>query len=350
MLGVSLPEERFSNYVPGRYLLFPTIQVRSVSDLSLSEYLWGSLEIQKRVDAKRFIECNLSVDACIKELVGKVGKKLFHRPLSDQEMIDYVQLGANEGVSVALAAMTLSPNFLYLSELGEQGLPGNGYQLSQYEIANALAYGYTGRGPDEQLWSMAEEDSLDDPSIREIQARRLIKSEAGKAYLAEFFMPLLEVSEVKLVAKEAIIGKPLITTMKEELKAFVSEVVAENPGGLDELLNPGFTFVNKALAKHYGMDTSGLGKNIRKVSTRDQQGGLLNLGIFHTANSDKVSTHPMIRARVVRENLLCAELGTPVARIPMGTLAPELASTREYWTAVTGPEKEACWGMSSLYE
>ena len=51
----------------------------------------------------------------------------------------------------------------------------------------------------------------------------------------------------------------------------------------------------------------------------------------------------MIRARVVRENLLCKDLGTPVVDIPKEIKLPELASTRDFWTAANGPDSGVCW-------
>jgi hypothetical protein len=96
--------------------------------------------------------------------------------------------------------------------------------------------------------------------------------------------------------------------------------------GLSELYNPGFTYLNADLANHYALDSSNLSTSFNKVATTANQGGLLHMGIFHTSNSGTDSTHLIRRSRVVRENLLCRNLGTPVGMIPESINVPELSS------------------------
>lgn len=54
----------------------------------------------------------------------------------------------------ALRAMLMSPNFMFLTELGEPiaGSPGKA-ELNQYEIASAISYTLTQGPADEPLWS-----------------------------------------------------------------------------------------------------------------------------------------------------------------------------------------------------
>jgi len=340
VFGITLVENDFSIYVPGRHLLFPTIQDRTVTDTLLAEFInKGAIEIEKNIDPQFFTQCASDDIDCI---VDAVGIHLFHRPLTATEKNTYVNLGENEGLPMALASMTLSPNFLYRTEMGDMS-SGNEYQLTQHEIATAVAYGYTGHGPDEILLGIAEQGDLSSPAILEIQAKRLIKSNEGKAYLSKFFEPLVEVSDAKLKLKEGIVSASLINEMKTEFQLFLEEVIINEPAGLEQLYTPGYTYLNNTLANHYAIDASELSSTMSKVDTDVNHGGLLHLGIFHTSNSGPDTTHLIRRARVVRENLLCRNLGTPVGKIPETIVVPELASTREFWTAVNGPESGICW-------
>jgi hypothetical protein len=243
---------------------------------------------------------------------------------------------------MALAAMTVSPKFLYRTEMGAQ-VAGKGYQLTQYEIAAALSYTYTGRGPDELLFDLADRGDLSSPSVRKIQAERLLNSEHAKKYLPEFFEPLVEVSDAKLEMKDGIMSPDLIRDMKAEMELMLTDVVIKEKAGLDRLFNPGFSYLNTNLANHYGINAGSVGGTHSRVETNERQGGLLHLGIFHASNSSEVSTHLIRRARVVRENLLCKDLGTPVGVIPEQVIAPELASSRDFWTVVNGPDSGVCW-------
>ena len=338
--GITLPENDFSIYVPGRHLLFPTIHDRTITDNLLAEYInKGAMEIEKQIDVKHFTKCASDDLVCIVEIVGQ---QLFHRPLTTIESNTYIDMGNNEGLPMALAAMTLSPNFLYRTEMGDQDLAGE-YQLTQYEIATALAYGYTGHGPGDLLLDLAERDELNSLAVLAIQAKRLIQTERGKKHLSRFFEPMMEISDEKLKLKDGIVMPSVIKDMKAELQLFLADVIVNEPSGIEQLYTPEFTYLNTTLADHYGINTTGLSSAMSKVPTGVNQGGLLHLGIFHTSNSGTESTHLIRRARVVRENLLCKNLGTPIGKIPEKIIAPELASSKEFWTVVTGPNSGLCW-------
>ena len=64
-------------------------------------------------------------------------------------------------LELLIAALLLSPNFLYRSELGVSTTPdGTVYQLTPYEVATALSYGFLGTTPDEALLAKAQRNEL----------------------------------------------------------------------------------------------------------------------------------------------------------------------------------------------
>ncbi|MES9818786.1 MAG: DUF1592 domain-containing protein [Candidatus Thiodiazotropha sp.] len=238
--------------------------------------------------------------------------------------------------------MTLSPKFLYLSELGTGN--GDGWQLSQYEIAAVLAYTYTGTAPDSTLIDLAEEEALSDPNVRYAQAKRLLNTPAASEYLNQFFISLLQILPERLSDKGTL-PENIAAAMWDELRLLMPEIILKDKGGLRELYSPGYTFVNKALAVHYGIEASGLDDGMSKVGSQIY-GGLINMGAFYATVSEENNTHPIFRARILRENLLCYDLGTPIDFNSEGLRAPKIASTREFWTAVNGPDAANgdCWG------
>ena len=54
--------------------------------------------------------------------------------------------------------MLQSPNVIYRSELGEPA--GGRYQLTQYEVASALSYTFTGGPPTAELTQLAASNRL----------------------------------------------------------------------------------------------------------------------------------------------------------------------------------------------
>jgi hypothetical protein len=95
--------------------------------------------------------------------------------------------------------------------------------------------------------------------------------------------------------------------MRRETQLFFAHVLSENRSIL-EFVDSDYTFLNAALARHYGIpdvDQEGF----QKVSLKpdSHRGGLLGQGSILTATSNGVETQPVVRGIWVLKNLL----GTP---------------------------------------
>src|SRR5690606_11286869 len=105
--------------------------------------------------------------ACAATYLDKYGKRLFRRPLTDEERTRYLAL-FDQAVSVAdfetgiaylTRALVQSPHFLYRREVGTAS--GNRYRLTQHEIATALSYAFAGTTPSDDLLAKADRGELD---------------------------------------------------------------------------------------------------------------------------------------------------------------------------------------------
>ncbi|PRW65549.1 glucose dehydrogenase, partial [Pseudomonas fluorescens] len=109
-----------------------------------------------------------------------LGYQVFRRPLSPSELSRYQAVLDEHGERALIAALLLSPNFLYRSELG-QVVAGQAdvYKLTPYETATALSYTYQGTTPDAQLLAKAERNELQ--TVQQISAEidRMMRSERG---------------------------------------------------------------------------------------------------------------------------------------------------------------------------
>jgi len=120
--------------------------------------------------------------------------------------------------------------------------------------------------------------------------------------------------------------------MKRETELFFESVVRENRSVL-ELIDADYTYLDEALAKHYGIaDTSGnatgqaavvpdgkpiLGESFQRVALQDRRrGGLITQASVLTATSNPTRTSPVKRGRWILEQFLGAPPPPPPPNVP----------------------------------
>ena len=265
-------------------------------------------------------------DPCITGYIATRGKQLFHRPLAADEIDDLYRSYLSGGLRLMLATMLQSPQFLQRTEQGHPGTHGV-TRLTSYELAAAIAYTTTDAPPDATLAQHADDDDLDDATIR-AEVRRLLATDAGKATLTRFVTDWLATSAVLAVAKEdGPITETIARDMITETRLTVEDVLFAGSGTLDELLTVQHTFVNEALADFYGFDGP-TGSTFEKVSLASHaRPGVLGHGSFLAAHATPPTTI-LHRGNVARSLLFCESLPPkPSVGLPAEFKAPKLTPT-----------------------
>lgn len=272
-------------------------------------------------------------DACAEQIARELGRRVFRRPLDDDEVEKYAglvlgQSDPGDGLEVALRTMLASPFFLYRFEIGEA--EGDAFRLSAYEVASALSYGLLGTTPDDALLNAAEAGELDAPDGVEAQARRLLQDPRARDLLGLFAVQWLGVERIATADKSASLFPDftgdLRAAMLEETRRFVGHVAFAGSGRFDELLTADYTFVDDALAAHYGLPTP---DESGRVQLPESRRGLLGHGSVLGSYAYSDQTSPVRRGLFVRRQLLCQELPDPP---PDAGGVPEVdpnATTRE---------------------
>jgi mono/diheme cytochrome c family protein len=274
--------------------------------------------------------------ACADAFLGDFGARAFRRPLSADERAKYRDLILGEpdfsaGVGVALRVMLASPYFLYRSELGEDQGDG-GARLTPYELASALSYAFWGTMPDDQLFAAAAADQLRTPEQIEAQARRLLNDPRARDLVATFAAQWLGVEPLRSASKSPSLhpewSQELALALIEETRRFVAHVVFDGDGRYGTLLAADYTFLNGALAAHYGLPAPPGGEFALADNGPDRAGLLGHAAILaNYAHSDQSS--PVRRGLFVRERLLCQHFGTPPANAGGVPEVDADATTRE---------------------
>jgi cellulase/cellobiase CelA1 len=300
---------------------------------------------------------------CAQQVIRSFGRRVFRRPLTDAELARYADLYAlgsdgaafGDGMQLVLTALLQSPNFLYRSELGAKAADGS-YRLQPYELASELAYTLTGSTPDDALLDAAEQNQLATPEQLEAQARRLIASQRGQQQLVRFVDEWLGLARLGSVPKDAPIfpefNDQVRHAMASEVQHYVEQVAFHGEGTLGALLTAPLAFVDATLAGFYGVpmpatiDADGFGA----VQAPDpQRHGVLALGAVLTTFARPDSSSPVLRGKLVREQVLCQPLEPP----PPGIIVqpppvdPKL-SVRERYAAHAA--KQPCLSCHTLID
>ncbi|WP_085724891.1 DUF1592 domain-containing protein [Pseudomonas sp. R37(2017)] len=275
------------------------------------------------------------------DLVTSLGYQLFRRPVTDAERLRYQKILDEQGAPAVITALMMSPNFLYRSELGA-ATANNVYELTPFEVATALSYAFSGTTPDVQLLAKAQRNELRTSQQISAEIERMMQTDRGIEQFNRFVS--YYVKTARGVQEKPGLSKHMIELMAQE-QYLLSKNLLLSSGTLNEMFNPGYTYLNQDLAAHYGI--SGVtGSTMQKVAVNEKRGGLLHLGLTQAATSDLVSTSLVKRGIMVREQMFCREFGAPVEPEPDGPTFPARAiTTREYWDLVNGEHASngACW-------
>ena len=242
----------------------------------------------------------------IAQRVQAFAEKAFRRAPLDGELEPIQRLVANkikEGMeplqALQLGCQTIlcSPGFLYLN-LGEG-------DLSDVALASRLSYFLWSSPPDDRLLELAYDGNLRQNLRSEV--RRMLTSAKSDRFVRHFVRRWLDLDHIgEMPPSEDFLEyyrDNLESAMRDETETFFRHVLDQNLSPR-EFLDADYSFLNRELAAHYGID--GVDGNVlQKVSLNgSKRGGLLGQGAFLTASANGVDTSPVVRGIYVLEKLL----------------------------------------------
>jgi hypothetical protein len=298
-----------------------------VTNRHLDEFLSTSerLAVQALATNKVRLAPCAPAAGCDRTFIQNFGQRAFRRPLTPEEVARYLQLFApsttggsfDKGMELVIRAMLSSPYMLYRFEMGERASDGT-FKLTPYEVATALSFFLWGTTPDDQLLEAARSGALGRPDGFEAAARRLIDDRRSRPGMVAFFRQWLGTDGFLFTNKDAAVYPTFDDTVRkamvEEQDAFVSHVLFESTGKLDELYNADYTFASQPLARFYGLTGGGaLATRIpgRTTPQAGPRGGLLLLGSVLGMHAHSNESSPVRRGVFVRNRLLCQTLPSP---------------------------------------
>lgn len=265
-------------------------------------------------------------DACAREVLSALGRRLWRRPLTEGELDTLVTISGNaaatledfyEGLSFGIATILQSPNFLFRTELGEED-PGNPNSLryTDYEMAQRLSIFLWNTIPDEELLAAAEAGDLLDDEKLAAQVDRMIDHPKARGAIRNFFSEsygLYKLDELtkdtnEFVAMDAEVGP----SAREETLRTIEDHIFDEKADFRDLFTTRKTFINRQLATIYNVPAPAReGFGAYYWPNDSPRTGLLTQVSVLAGNSHPVDSSATLRGKFVRKNLMCGVIIPP---------------------------------------
>jgi hypothetical protein len=196
-----------------------------------------------------------------------------------------------------------------------------GTPLSSHALASRLSYFLWSSLPDPELLSIANTGKLLEPEVLLSQTRRMLRDPRSRGLAVEFagnWLDFRRFEENNTVDRERFpaFDNNLRQAMFEEPVRFIEDVI-RNDRSLLDLLNANHTFVNPALARHYGIPGIKEDKWVRVDDAAQYgRGGLLPMSVFLTQNAPGLRTSPVKRGYWVVRRVIGETIPPPPASVP----------------------------------
>ena len=281
---------------------------------------------------RRLLLCHPATRAseagCATQVLSTVARRAYRRPVTPEELqvlVSFYHRGRAKGsfeagIEMALRRLLVSPDFLFRIERDPAHLaPETAYRLSDLDLASRLSFFLWSSIPDDALLAVAIRGTLHEPAVLEQHVRRMVADPRSEALAVNFAGQWLYLRNLPSVEPNGYLfprfGEGLRRDFRRETELFFASILREQRSVLD-LLRADHTFLNEALAKHYGIPGV-YGSHFRRVTLPDEQRrGLLGQGSILTVTSYADRTSVVGRGKWILENILGAPPPPPPPNVP----------------------------------
>jgi hypothetical protein len=267
---------------------------------------------------------------CARKTLTPIGRYLFRRPLTAQEQAAYVKMATDtvgptksfyKGMELALAAMLVSPNFLYIIESAEPdpARPGE-LRLDSFSRASRLSYLLWNSTPNEALLQAAERGKLSDQAQLAAVAASMVKSSRVEGGVRAFFSDMLLFEKFDDLSKDSVVyprfNAEVAAAMPEQmLRTIVDHLLTRN-GDYRELFTTPRTYMTRSLGPLYGVQVrQATGWEPYEFGPNDDRAGLLGQAAFLALYAHPGRSSATLRGRAIRELLLCQPVPNPPGNV-----------------------------------
>jgi hypothetical protein len=279
--------------------------------------------------------------ACATAFLKEKGRLLNRRSLTDAELNAFVTEAVNSadglkdfyaGLAIALEAMLVSPNVLFVTETSESDPAAPGKQrLDAASLATRLSLFLWNAVPDDGLLKAAESGELHTEKGRARQVERMLASVRLETGMRAFFDDMFGFDDFNALSKDASVypkftGQAMTDAREETIRTVVDHLVTQKKDYRD-LYTTRATFISPALAVIYGLTTP---PNWTRYEFPDgsPRAGILTHISFLAVHSHPGRSSATLRGKALRELLLCQPVPRPPANVDFSAVENPKANLR----------------------
>lgn len=287
-------------------------------------------------------------DACARAFITGLGRKVWRRPLTDEEITALAAVTTNagatlgdfyQGATFGVAALLQAPSFLYRPIAGEPGpASSDKRRATSYEMASRLSFFLWNSTPDDALLDAADRDELADPDKIDAQVERMLDDSRAKDGLRNFVTENLRLDKLDQLSKDPKIfttfSPDLGPAAREETLRDFEHLAFDADGDYRDLFTTRSTFVNPKLASMYEVPSPASDPNgfsMIELPANSPRRGLLGQLSFLSLYAHPTSSSATLRGKLIRTVLLCGDIPPPPADVntALPEPSPDAATLRE---------------------
>jgi hypothetical protein len=269
-------------------------------------------------------------EACAKQFFTSVGRLLYRRPLTDNELkaeLAIADATTNKlgdfykGVAMGLTAMLESPQFLFRREVAEADPDHPGQQrLDAYSKAARISFFLWNTTPDDELLTAAEKGELNTDKGLARQVDRLMASPRLVAGTRAFFNDMMDFEAFADLSKDTTIypkftNAVLVDAQEQTLRTITDHLLVQK-GDYRDLFTTRKTFMTPLLGTIYRVPVEVKeGWEAHQFAAGDPRAGLLTQISFLALHSTPGRSSPTIRGKALRTVLLCQKVPDPPGNV-----------------------------------
>ncbi|HCX14018.1 MAG TPA: hypothetical protein DGZ24_01720 [Rhodospirillaceae bacterium] len=260
-------------------------------------------------------------DACVREVLGRIGRLLYRRPLTEVELDNHTDIaraataklgGFYEGLEFAIAGLLVAPEFLFRVE----ATVPNGRELDAYSKATRLIFFLWNAPPDAELLNAAARGDLNNTRGLAVQVDRLLNSDRVADGVRAFFADMLGFEEFDKLAKDSTIypafSLRVANDSREQALRTITHHLIDLQGDYRDLFTTRRTFLTRALGAVYrvpvGVEN---GWEPYEFGANDPRAGIITQIGFVGLHSHPGRSSATLRGMAVRELLMCQKVPLP---------------------------------------
>lgn len=270
-------------------------------------------------------------DNCARQFYGSVGRLLYRRPMSTEELRASVALAHTTaqslndfyaGLAAGLSGMLQALDFRYVIDVVEPRSKSRGRpQLDAYSKASRLSFFLWNTAPDDALLTAAGKGELDTKEGLQRQTDRLLASPRLQAGVRGFFSDMFGFDDFQTLSKDATIYPAFsqtvaVSAQEQTLRTIIDQLIL-NGGDYRDIFTTRKTFLNAALGViyHVPIDPAEGEWMPYEFPVSENRAGILTQVTFLALRAHPGQSSPTLRGRALREMLLCQRVPDPPANV-----------------------------------